>query len=371
MITAFVLAVAILSLIPALNGLLNLVLLRTPAPQADQSVAILIPARDEEAVIATCVEAALATRGIEFEVIVLDDGSRDRTRAILDAIAVRDPRLRVIEGAPLGPGLKGKPAACQRLAEATDRPLLLFVDADVVLAPEAAARLALPAHLDLVSGVPRQRLEGFIATAVVPMILTLLIAYLPLGAARIFRHRRMFAAACGQLLMVRASAYRACGGHSAVGDRMHEAMALARRFRRLGFSTDLVDATRLATCRMYTKAADVFAGFGKNATEGMARPLALPIWTILLVGGHLMPFVAIPLALMSGQGGLIALSLAATLLLVAARCLQKLKCAEPWAAVLLHPLGVFLTLVIQYIAFIAWLRGRRIEWKGRSYAPQL
>jgi hypothetical protein len=56
-------------------------------------------------------------------------------------------------------------------------------------------------------------------------------------------------------------------------------------------------------------------------------------------------------------------------LLFIARCLQAVKCREPWTAVLLHPLGVLLTLAIQWRAFLAYLQGDQVEWRGRSYAP--
>jgi hypothetical protein len=148
-------------------------------------------------------------------------------------------------------------------------------------------------------------------------------------------------------------------------------MQLARSFRRKGFRTDLVDGTSLAHCRMYGTVTAVFEGFAKNATEGMARPVALPVWTLLLIGGHLVPPIALIVAFIFGtaSGPVWAALLTATGLLFVARVLQALKCREPWQAVALHPLGVVLTLVIQWRAFFGYLRGRHVEWRGRSYAP--
>ena len=155
----------------------------------------------------------------------------------------------------------------------TKRPFLLFIDADVRLAPDAAARLVPAAGVDLVSGVPHQRMEGVIEMAVIPMINTLIYGYLPLAFMRLSNHPA-FTAACGQMLMVRASAYRESGGHAAIAGFMHDAMQLAKLFRRKGLRTDLVDGTRLAECRMYDNPTAVIEGFAKNATEGMARPVA-------------------------------------------------------------------------------------------------
>ena len=337
------------------------------------SVAILIPARDEQATIRACIDAALASVGATIEVIVLDDGSTDATAAIVKQLAAADPRVRLASAPPLPAGWKGKPHACHVLSTLTQMPHLLFVDADVRLAPEAAARLAPRIGENLVSGVPRQLVSGFLETAIVPMINSMILGYLPLAISHRQQADPSLAAACGQLLMVRAEAYRACGGHGAIAGRMHDALSLARNFRRAGFGSVLVDATPLATCRMYETPAAVWSGFGKNAVEGMARPLALPIWTLLLFGGQVMPFIAL-LFLLAGfafglwQTGGILLACASITL---ARVVQAVKCRERWTAVPIHPIGVVLTLCIQWQALYGYFTGRKASWRGRSYAVDL
>jgi hypothetical protein len=370
MITVLIIATA-LALLPALNTFVNILLLRRPGlPSGLPRVAILIPARDEESTIGACVAAALSSEGADVEVIVLDDGSRDRTRQIVEEYNVRDPRVRIASAPPLPEGWKGKTHACQVLSELSSRPFLLFVDADVRLAPTAAARLVPPLGIDLVSAVPRQIVKSVVEISVIPMINSLIYGYLPVVLMRRLPWEAL-TAACGQMIMVRAEAYRRAGGHRAIAGFMHDGMQLAKSFRRNGFRTDLVDGTSLAHCRMYNNVSAVFEGFGKNATEGMARPVALPIWTLLLVGGHLLPLVALPVGLISGasSGPAWVAALSSAVLLFVARILQAVKCREPGEAVALHPLGVVLTLAIQWRALLGYLRGRPVEWRGRSYAP--
>lgn len=108
------------ALLPALVAWVNLSILRTPEPDLDvrARVSVLIPARNEAAVIATTVRAALSSAGVALEVLVGDDHSTDDTAAIVAAIAAEDPRLRLVPIPPLPEGWTGKNHACARLAEA-------------------------------------------------------------------------------------------------------------------------------------------------------------------------------------------------------------------------------------------------------------
>ena len=369
MIDALVVLALLLGLLPVCNTIANCLLLRRPAmPSGTPSVSILIPARNEEATIEACITAALASHGADIEVIVLDDGSTDRTAAIVTERAAQDSRLRIEQAPALPPGWKGKPHACQILASHARSEFLLFVDADVTLAPDAAARLT-TAGADLVSGVPRQRVGGIVESAVVPMINSRIYGYLPGFFMRAMPANEALTAACGQLMMVRASAYHACGGHASVALAMHDGLQLARHFRRSGFRTDLVDATALADCRMYGSAAAVWSGFSKNATEGMAKPVALPIWTTLLIGGWLLPSLLLFAGWLGAAIAHLPLLAGVVALQTGVRIAQAVKCREPAKAVLLHPLGVVLTIAIQWNALIDYYRGRSVEWRGRSYQP--
>lgn len=354
----------------AVVTLVNLAIFRAPRARADgPAVSILIPARDEAANIAAALDAALAQTGPEVEVVVLDDGSTDGTDRIVAEAAARDGRVRLLRGADLPSGWNGKQHACHQLAQAARHPVLLFVDADVRLAADAAARMLgyLEARaLDLVSGFPRQVTRTLPEIVVIPQILVLLLGYLPFPMARLLPGTG-FAAGCGQLMMVRAEAYRAAGGHAAFRDRMHDGLNLPRNVRAGGGRTDILDATPLARVRMYDNWADIWTGFTKNATEGMATPRALPVWTVLLAGGHVLPPV---LALVAwGLGAAYAAQVAAlaTALVLVARALLAWKVRQHPLSVLLHPVGVAVTLWIQYAALRGARRGERAEWRGRTY----
>lgn len=352
---------------------LNLVAVRAPGPPRDAAalpaVSVLIPARDEAANIGAALDAILTERGLRMEVLVLDDGSSDGTGRIVAQAALADPRIRLIEGAPLPPGANGKQNACRRLAAASRHPLMLFVDADVRLAPDAIAAMAAEMErrdLDLLSGIPRQVMATLGEKLVVSQIPVMMLGYLPVPMARL-SGREGFGAACGQLMMARRSGYDRAGGHAAFVALSHDGLHLPRNIRRSGGRTDLIDATPLATCRMYEDWAGVWQGFSKNATEGMATPVALPVWTVLLFGGHVLPFLTALAAWLGGNAVALQLSLAAIALLAVARTALAIRTRQPVAALLLHPFGICIALAIQYAAFVNARRGRKVTWRGRTY----
>ncbi len=353
-------AIAALALaaLPAALGALNLALLprATAAPPPSALVSILIPARDEAANIQGCLAAALAQQGVAVEVLVMDDGSTDSTPALVQALAARDPRLRLLAAPPLPPGWTGKVHACARLAEAARGSHLLFIDADVRLAPDAAARLAGHAaarNLAMVSGVPRQRIGSLGEALTVPAINLLLLGYLP-GGGRAGTRKASLAAACGQLVLAEAAAYRAVGGHAAIRTVLHDGLALARKLRSAGFRTEVLDGAPLAECRMYGGFREAWPGFLKNAREGMATPLGLPVWTVLLAGAHLWPWFLLP-----APAAALAL-----LLTLGLRTAITLRAREPLWTIPLHPLTMAVALAIQWTAL---LRRRPAGWKGRAY----
>ncbi|WP_407528511.1 glycosyltransferase [Methylobacterium oryzisoli] len=360
--TALALAALVLALIPAALALGNLIVLRAPRRAAGGDlVSILIPARNEAANLPETLAAALASRGTSVEVIVADDHSTDGTPDIVAALAARDPCLRLVAVPPLPPGWTGKNHACHVLAQAARGRRLLFIDADVRLGPDAAAALAGAAERSgtaLLSGVPRQITGTLGEGLTVPMINLLLLGYLPIPLARRVSHPAL-GAACGQLVLIDADAYRATGGHAAVRRSLHDGVQLPRLFRRAGLRTDLIDGAPLATCRMYTSFGQAWAGFSKNAHEGMATPRALPVWTLLLFGGHLLPWL---LVLAGDTAGLPAL-----LATMGTRAAVTLKAREAWWTIPLHPLAVATTLALQWNALLRPQRAGVSTWKGRTY----
>lgn len=369
MLIVLALLCLIAALLPAGLAVANLLVLKSPEPEpGGDLVSILIPARNEAGNIAGTVRAALASTDVPVEVIVGDDHSTDATAAIVTGIG--DPRLRLAPVPDLPEGWTGKNHACAHLASQARGNWLLFIDADVALEPQAAAALSAHARTTeaaLVSAVPRQRMDTLGERLTVPMINFLLLGYLPMPLMRKLPNPSL-ATACGQLVLFDAQAYAATGGHGAVKAFLHDGVRLAPIVRRAGYRTDLVAGARIATCRMYDGFPAAWAGFSKNAHEGLATPRALPLWTALLGLGHLLPVLLV----LAGLFGLLPpeatwLSALALALSLGTRAAITLATREPAATILLHPVSIAVALAIQWNVLLRRERAGAATWKGRSY----
>src|SRR5688572_10628814 len=374
----------VLAAIPAVLFIVNLFFYRPTAPIASadsspnpvpsDSLSVLIPARNEEKNIRSTLEAVLANREVEFEVVVLDDHSTDSTAAIVSEFAARDPRVRLEFAPALPSGWCGKQHACHVLAKFARNPLLVFIDADVRLAPDALARMVgfmnsnrrgSALQVALASGVPHQELGTFSERLLLPLIHFVLLGYLPMPFMR-WTKRPEFSAGCGQLFIARADAYRSTGGHAMIRATLHDGVKLPRLFRRAGFRTDLFDATDIASCRMYQTNGETWRGLGKNATEGLAAPGTILPMTVLLFGGQMLPLLLLASGALLSPASVV-LAAMASVLAYLPRLLGAFCFRQPIGSALLHPLGVVALLVIQWHALGRHLLGKPAEWKGRSY----
>ncbi|MFW6336994.1 MAG: glycosyltransferase, partial [Phycisphaeraceae bacterium] len=387
LVEAWIAVLAGLALLPLVVTLVNLTHFRkaprdatTPRDASDARehtgplppVSVLIPARDEAEGIGACVRSVLSNTGVEFEVIVLDDHSTDGTAGVVQRLAEEDERVRLHAAPRLPEGWNGKQHACLALSRLARHDRLLWIDADVRLASDALRRtLAFQEHsgAPLVSGFPRQTAVTWMEKLIVPLIQLVLIGYLPMGPMRRMKSPGL-GAGCGQMFLAQRKAYDSVGGHGAVRRSMHDGVTLPRAFRKAGYMTDLFDASDLASCRMYDSARTVWRGFAKNATEGMASPGAIGVWSVLLLGGWVFPWITLGawfaggLTLDTPEAWLVKIATAANLVTA---LIVMLKCRQTVVAAILVPLGVSLLIAIQWYALGRKLLGVPSTWRGRAY----
>ena len=374
MMLTLAIAGILLAALPAAMFLANLPLFVLPPKQSNANeaigrhISVLIPARDEQAGIDACVRTALASEGAEVEVVVMDDQSTDRTAEIVQSLAAEDQRVRYQLSESLPSEWNGKQFACFQLASAASHDRFVFLDADVRLQPAALQRLADyqdDREVALLSAFPHQQTGTLLEKWLVPMMHVILLGYLPLRRMRESREAA-YAAGCGQLFMTTRSSYEAAGTHQAIKQSRHDGLKLPRAYRTAGLSTDLVDGTDLASCRMYHSASQVIQGVLKNAHEGIANARLIVPFSVLLLGSAVLPLVTLLISLRTGNRAGVLLSLVGIFLGHLPRAVGAIKFRQSFIGVLFHSLATLLFVALQWVAFAMHAMGRSVAWRGRE-----
>ncbi|HEY0158754.1 MAG TPA: glycosyltransferase family 2 protein [Thermoanaerobaculia bacterium] len=360
-LSLIVLAFWLLTLVRTILNLLLVPRLRPRMPRRTPLVSVIIPARDEERTIERTARAMLAQTYPALEVIVVNDRSTDATGAILAAID--DPRLIVLEGREPPPGWLGKPHALHLGAQRAGGELLLFVDADVIYAPEAVA--AAVARLEdsgaaMLSLLPHFELRGFWEHVAIVNLVVVAFTMLPLWATNRTRIA-VFGVGGGPGNLVRREDYDAVGGHEALRDAVVDDVGLARLMRRGGRRTEAALANDMVSLRMYHGLREIVDGFTKNAFAVVNRSYLVMLF-VFLFGGvvQLLPYV---LAVTGDLIGLVTVGLIAVSRLILFAALRY----RVDNALLGHlPMQLIWFWIFARSVWVTGVR-RQLLWRGRSY----
>lgn len=367
-VTAFLVAV-VLQVILNLRALPRL---RPPAPGTAPAraptMSVLIPARNEGARMASCLDAWHGEITRSTELFVLDDESGDDTRARAQAALAAGARGRLLAGARRPGGWSGKSFACHQLAQAARGDILVFADADVQPQPGTldAMRILFASHaVDGVSVLPRHTAASRVGRHLAPLQAWAVACFCPLWLVR-RRPPAVLAVANGQLFAIRRAAYEAVGGHRAVRHSLAEDTELGRRLAAAGFRLQLVDGGDMVACATYDTLGETWRGNTKNlfAVLFHSRLLAGSA-ALVLVLAWVVPWVVLGTSLREG-GGLLWVSTLEALLGLASRAIIARRFRHAVSDIWSHPLLVLL--LVALIAGSAWAYRRGgLTWRGRTY----
>lgn len=354
---------AVAAVTASVHAAYNARIVREPPKQparCREPVSILLPLRDEALRVAPTLRSLVAQSGLDdVEILVLDDCSSDGTAEVVRRVAGGDPRVKVFTGIEPPPDMVGKPYACHQLATRARGSVLVCVDADVVLAPDAVASavsLLRGASLDAVSPFPRQRADSAGARLVQPLLQWSWLTLLPLRLAE-RSPRPSLTAANGQFLIIDAAMLRECGGFASVGHEVLDDIALMRAVKNAGGRGVVADGSRIAECTMYTNWPDLRDGYTKSLWSATASvPGAIAISAGLLTV-WVLPAAA---ALTGSKAGLLGYLAGVAGRTVAARRTR----GRVWPDSLAHPVSVLA--LVGLIGRSWWARRTgRLVWKNR------
>lgn len=322
-------------------------------------ISVLIPARNEEKNIGSCLNFILAQDYKNFEVLVLNDQSTDRTKEIVNSFSEKHSNILCIEGEALPKNWTGKNWACHQLAQKAKGDYLLFVDADVELAPKAISstfQIMKNKNAMMLSVFPTQRIKSFGEWLIVPLMNWLLLSFLPLKQVYLSKSKS-FIAANGQFILWERKTYFSIGGHKKVSNAVVEDMELARNAKQQNRIITLLGGD-IIFCRMYQNFSDAFNGFSKNFYPGFnLNPFLFLSFVMILFTA----FEGSSLFAMIDSSYLIVL----TLIVISRILISAISHQNVTLNVLLHPLQMIFMLVIGFNSVLSTQFGY-ISWKERK-----
>ncbi len=328
------------------------------------SVSVIIPARNEEAVIAACI-GSLANQSEIAEILVVNDQSTDGTATVVRSLMGKIPNLRLLDSSVLPAGWVGKNHALWVGVQQAKSAWLLFADADAEHQRNSAAQALETAREHdavLVSFSPEQITQHWYEKALIP--------YVYLRLARHFSYEKVnapnspAAAANGQFLMMRRDVYDSIGGHSGVAGEVLEDVALARRAKAAGHRIWFGSGKGIVRVRMYRSFQAMWQGWKKN----LYRLIGGTPWAVFREMESNLPWI--PFLLILAGLKFPFLLFIGVLFLIARQTSYGLDLARnqyPFSFIFYYVPGMALYVAVLWASYRSHIHGR-IEWKGREYS---
>ncbi|HAU36646.1 MAG TPA: hypothetical protein DCX07_02880 [Phycisphaerales bacterium] len=348
-------------------------------PQAAPFVSVLVAAKDEEQNIETCVRTMLSQEYPNFEVIVCNDRSADRTGEIVSRIAEQDPRVRLVNITELPEGWCGKNNAMRHGVRAARGEWICMIDADCrQTSPRTlstAVQYALDRGADLLSVLPVLEMKGFWENVVQPVCGGVMMIWFNPDKVNSPRHPHAYAN--GAFMLMKRSAYDAVGGHEAVRNQVNEDMHLAAITKAAGLNLRVVRNHGLYIVRMYTSLGQILRGWSRIffGTFGTLRRLSISLAVLVFMG--LLPYLGAVLGfLLAAAGarprglwlacGIVSAAVAAMQVSVIYRFYKLIGARKDLAWT--YPIGCGVATVALVQSLGKLRKGAKLVWKSTAYS---
>jgi glycosyltransferase involved in cell wall biosynthesis len=336
-----------------------------PAPHP--SVAIVVPARNEEESIEQALLRLEALDYDNYQIIAIDDRSTDKTGEIMDRVAgASSGKLKIVHVRELPSGWMGKVHAMWSAARETSADWLLFTDADVMFRPDTLRRAIAYAeieHADHLVVLPQVIMQKFTEKMMIAFFQLLFV----------FGHRPWKVSdpktkdhmGVGAFNMVRRSAYEAVGTFERLRMEVVDDMKLGKVIKEGGFSQRVAFGDDMVRVRWAHGARGVI----NNLTKNFFAVMSFQTWRALLscVGMAILnylPFIGVLIA--HGWARVpYAVALASMLFLYSG--IWKQAEIHPWYF-FLHPVSTTLFIYTMLRSTFVTLHNDGVNWRGTHYA---
>ena len=341
-------------------SLINFLTIRNPNKntQINESISVVVPLRNEATNVAELINSLRAQKNlVHVEYLLLDDNSEDGTLALLHQHTSGLSNFHILNGSTLPQGWIGKTWALQQLFERASGEIIVSVDADVRLVPDAisaAVTLLKETQLDFLSPYPSQLAHSWSERLIQPLLQWSWMSTVILRIAEKSSISSMVVAN-GQFFVVRRAALAQVGGYKSVSNKVLDDVELARTLVKQGSHGCVANGASIASTRMYSSWGEIQAGYGKSlhAAFGSVFGSALAITFLFLTG--IAPLIA------GITGSYLAWYAYAAVTLT--RVMSSIKSGKNALDALLHPISSALLI---YLIIYSWLMRGQVQWKGRT-----
>jgi cellulose synthase/poly-beta-1,6-N-acetylglucosamine synthase-like glycosyltransferase len=341
-------------------SLINFFTIRIPKrdEEVKKAVTILAPMRNEAENVPEFISALSAQMGVKnLKIVVINDGSTDKTAELLDTVIGNDKRFAVIDSPVQRMGWLGKVSALQTGYQATESEYIITLDADVRLEPNAVMRAITQLErlkLDFTSPYPRQIAQTFPEKLIQPLLHWSWMSTIVLRLAEKYP-RRSTAVGNGQFFVVRKSALDAIDGFTSVSNQILDDIELARSLIGAGFKGVVTEGSGIASTRMYSSLDEIRQGYGKSLWKAFGGRIGTVIAIAFIFVTGIVPVILI------FNGYLIGWFI--YLYIAFSREISAIRSRSNPLYAFLHPLSSALLI---YLIIYSWRKRGTIQWKGRT-----
>ena len=253
------------------------------SPHADRSVTAIVPVLDEALRLGPALDALCAHGPILGSILVVDGGSRDDTRAVVEHARSGDPRVRWIDASPVPPGWNGKAwglASGLAASDETDE-WIATIDADVRTSPallDSLVAFARTARLDALSVATHQVVDDALDGMLHPALL----------ATLVYRYGRPGAVAKtpagvqanGQCFLARRAALAGTQAFGEARNSRCEDVTVARMLVRAGFAVGFFETAAPVTVQMYANWRETLRNWPRSLPVVDDTARIEPLWRL-------------------------------------------------------------------------------------------